>query len=97
MSLVETKDAEPGTDVAIPKTSFGAELARRKPQFHAALPAQMSPDKFMRVVLTAVQTNPDLQRADPRSFWNACMRAAQDGLLPDGREGALVPFAGHVT
>jgi recombination protein RecT len=27
-----------------------------------------------------------------QSFFNACMRCAQDGLLPDGREAAIVPF-----
>ena len=44
------------------------------------------------MVLTAVQTNPDLLNVDRRSLWNACMRAAQDGLLPDGRLGALVVY-----
>src|SRR4030095_5978581 len=27
-----------------------------------------------------------------QSLWNACLKAASDGLLPDGREGAIVPF-----
>jgi recombination protein RecT len=40
-------------------------------------------------VLSAVQQNPDLLEADQRSLWNACMRAANDGLLPDGREGTI--------
>lgn len=36
--------------------------------------------------------NQALLRADRRSLFNACSKAASDGLLPDGREGALVIF-----
>lgn len=59
-------------------------------QFRAALPAHISVDRFKRVVMTAVQQNPELLECDRRSLWNAAIRAAQDGLLPDGREGAMV-------
>ena len=68
-----------------------AQLKKRESQFAAALPAHMPVERFMRVVLTAAQNNPDLVRADRPSFFNACMKAAQDGLLPDGREGACRP------
>ena len=61
-------------------------------QFGAVLPKHIPVERFGRVVLTAVQTNPDLLNVDRRSLWNACMRAAQDGLLPDGRLGALVVY-----
>lgn len=43
-------------------------------------------------MVTAVNLNPDLLRADRRSLFNACAKAASDGLLPDGRDGALVIF-----
>lgn len=42
--------------------------------------------------MTAVNLNPDLLRADRRSLLNAACKAASDGLLPDGREGAFVIF-----
>jgi recombination protein RecT len=61
-------------------------------QFAAVLPKHITAERFGRVVLTAVQTAPELLNVDRRSLWNACMRAAQDGLLPDGRLGALVIF-----
>ncbi len=61
-------------------------------EFRAALPQHIPVDRFKRVVLTAINQNPDLQAADRKSLFGACMRAAQDGLLPDGREGALVLF-----
>ena len=61
-------------------------------QFAAVLPKHIPVERFGRVVLTAVQTNPDLLGVERRSLWNAAMRAAQDGLLPDGRLGAFVVY-----
>ena len=54
-------------------------------QFAAVLPRHIPVERFGRVVLTAVQTNPVLSNVERRSLWNACMKAAQDGLMPDGR------------
>jgi recombination protein RecT len=61
-------------------------------QFKAALPAHIPVERFQRVIMTAVQNNTDLLKCERRSLWNAAMKAAQDGLLPDGREGAIVPY-----
>lgn len=61
-------------------------------QFRMALPAHIPVERFQRIALTAITNNPDLMRADRRSLFNSCVRAAQDGLLPDGREAALVLF-----
>lgn len=70
------------------------QLTQMGPQFQMALPKHMPLERFERVVLTACQNNPDLMfKVTRQSFFNACMRAAQDGLLPDGREGAIVPMA----
>lgn len=63
-----------------------------RPQFAVALPKHISPDRFERVIMTALNLTPDLVSADKRSLFNACSKAAQDGLMPDGREGALVIF-----
>ena len=62
------------------------------PQFKAALPPQVNAEKFVRVVLTAVQQSPALMQCDRKSLYGAAMKAAQDGLLPDGREAAIVKF-----
>lgn len=64
------------------------------PQFKAALPAHVPVEKFTRVALTALQNNPDLATADRNSLFGAFVRLAQDGLLPDGREAAVVMFSG---
>lgn len=66
-------------------------------QFQAALPAHIPVERFARVVMTAIQNNGDLLACSRRSLFNAAMKAAQDGLLPDGREGAMVPYKGEVT
>ena len=70
-------------------------IEKMAPQFKAALPAHVSVDKFVRVTLTAVQTNPQLLEADRRTLFAAATKAAQMGLLPDGREGAIVTFKGQ--
>lgn len=70
------------------------QLNKMEGEFSHALPAHIPVARFMRVVMTAVQNNPDLLRTDRRSLFNAAMRAAQDGLLPDGRDGAIVPYKG---
>lgn len=54
-----------------------------------ALPKDIDPDRFIRTVITSVQMNPKLVEADRRSLFGACIRAAQDGLMPDGREAVL--------
>lgn len=73
-------------------SSFEVELQSYEPQFAAALPSHIPPEKFRRTVITALNAQPDLANADRRSLFTACVRAAQDGLFPDGREAALVIF-----
>jgi recombination protein RecT len=73
-------------------SSFELELQSYEPQFAAALPGHISVEKFRRTVVTALNAQPDLAKADRRSLFTACVRAAQDGLFPDGREAALVIF-----
>lgn len=72
-----------------------------KPEFRerlaAALPPGVNVDRFQRVVLTAIQQNPDIANGDRQSLYNAAIRAAADGLLPDGREGAFVVMGGKPT
>ncbi|PYJ10765.1 MAG: hypothetical protein DMF06_05010 [Verrucomicrobia bacterium] len=69
-----------------------ADLELRAEEFKMVLPSHINPAKFQRTALTAAQANTALQSCDRRSFITACMKAAQDGLLPDGREAAIVPF-----
>ena len=72
------------------------QLNKMGGEFRMALPPHISVDKFTRVAMTAIQGNADLLGAERRSLFGACVKAAQDGLLPDGREAALVIFKGKV-
>ena len=83
-----------GQDARVPAiiTQFRTDLSRMESQFKMALPAHIPVDRFVRVIMTAVQNTPKLLACDRQSFFNAAMKAASDGLLPDGREGAIVPF-----
>jgi recombination protein RecT len=80
---------------ATPPT-LAQELDQRTEQFAAVLPSHISVDRFKSVVVTAVNNNQKLLSADRRSFFNACVKAAQDGLLPDNREGALIIYTSNV-
>lgn len=72
------------------------ELYQRK--FKDTLPPDVNVDRFTAVVLRAVQEDPSLLAAstDKTSLFLACQKAAQDGLLPDRREGALVMYGNKV-
>lgn len=68
------------------------QLAKMGPEIAKALPSHIKPEKFQRVVMTVVQQTPDLLGADRQSLLASCMKCAADGLVPDGRDAALVIF-----
>lgn len=69
--------------------NFESGMTERRQDFQALLPPGISIDRFIACATTAVQQNPDLLFADKRSLFGAIKKAAQDGLLPDGREGVI--------
>jgi recombination protein RecT len=88
-----TKDNAPiATRTVTPIDAFRNTVSKMGSEFKAALPPQIPVERFVRTTITAAQMNPALLEADRRTLLAACMRAAQDGLLPDGREAALVIF-----
>jgi recombination protein RecT len=68
------------------EVKFRPEIAKMMPP---GLDDEKGLDRFIRTVITAVQRNEDLLYADRKSLMFSCMRAAQDGLLPDGKESVL--------
>ncbi len=69
---------------------FGSASFKR--QVAAALPAHISADSMMRIALTEVRMNPDLQKCTVPSFMGALLKAAQAGLRPGMfGEGFLIP------
>lgn len=80
-------------DDSNPYRGLERSLSTRVAGLKDALPKHIDPAKFQRTVMTAAQSNPDLLAADRASLITACMKCAQDGLLPDGREAALVIYS----
>lgn len=75
-----------------PMQELRQTLERRKKDFEDVLPPQIPVERFIRTTITAIQLNPDLLAAERTSLLASTMKAAQDGLLCDGREAALVIY-----
>lgn len=86
------RDNLPAQQQKHPLVAFKSYMDERMASLVQALPPHISPNAFTSVVLTALQRKPDLLKCTRQSLWNACILAAQDGLLPDGREGAIAPY-----
>lgn len=61
-------------------------------QIQRALPEGVSLARFDTALATAMLTLPDLQKCDRTSLFLALVKCAQRGLLPDGKQAAIVPF-----
>lgn len=87
----------------MPETKITAQdeicqtLAKREADFKMALPPQIPSAKFIRVAQTAIRQNPGLATLDRASLFAAFHKCAADGLIPDGREAAIVPFGQTAT
>jgi recombination protein RecT len=79
-----------------PLVTLREHFDARAGELKNALPVHIPPERFIRIVMTAVQLNADLLAADRQSLWNASLKCASDGLIPDNREAALVVFGGKV-
>lgn len=53
------------------------------PEIKRALPATITPERFARLMTTALGANPLLQQCTPASFVGAMLQAAQVGLEPN--------------
>jgi recombination protein RecT len=69
-----------------------AEVDKQELKYSNMLPGNVPWSRFRNAFLTAVQSNPRLLDADRLSLFLALQKAANDGLLPDGREGAIVIY-----
>lgn len=63
-----------------------------KQGIYSLLPSHITPESFTRAAAIAMVKNPDLVQADMNSVIMALSDSAKDGLVPDGREAALVIF-----
>lgn len=85
-----SSEVEQGNAPQSPVVRAFAALEQMMPAFADVLPSDVDPAAFVRVVKVAIRSNPALAEVDDRiSLFNACTKAAQDGLMPDGTEGVL--------
>lgn len=94
ISVPQTQQTKPAT--IRPIDEVRGILTKLESEFAKVLPEHISTERFTRVVITALQNSPNLLSLDRTSLFGACMLAAYDGLLPDGKEAALVPFKGRI-
>lgn len=69
----------------------------RRDEIGKVLPKGVTIDTFTRVLANAVLKDPNIERLDPRLVFLEVSKAAQDGLVLDGRESALVSYGGRVS
>ena len=75
--------------------SWKGRLAAGLPQIKTSLPSHIKPEKFEQVARAAIGNAPMLRecmQSNPNAVLIALSRCAADGLLPDGKLAALVPF-----
>jgi phage RecT family recombinase len=76
---------------------FEGELKQREEEFASMLPPNVDRNRFIASAIAAVKATPELLLSTKRSLFSALTKSAQDGLLPDGREGIIVVFNTNVA
>ena len=69
------------------------------PEIKKALPSVITPERFTRIALSALNNTPQLQQCTPMSFLAALLNAAQLGLEPNTPLGQayLIPYRNKGT
>lgn len=68
-----------------------------KEQVALALPKHMTPERFSRIALTALQRTPKLQDCTQASLFKCLLDLSAAGLEPDGRRAYLIPYGTECT
>lgn len=79
------------------KKTMIAYVKSMEGEIKKALPSVITPERFTRMVLSAMSVNPKLADCSPKSFLGAMMSAAQLGLEPNTPLGQayLIPYKNH--
>lgn len=74
-------------------------LEKHKGQIAAALPSHLTPDKMIRMAITAISKNPKLLECTQTSLFGSIIQLAQLGLAPDAvlGEAYLIPYGTEAT
>ena len=76
------------------RTSMQDLIRKMEPEIKKALPSVITPERFTRMVLSAISITPKLADCTPMSFLGAMMQAAQLGVEPNTPLGQayLIPY-----
>ena len=79
------------------KKTMQAYIKAMEPAIKKALPSVITPERFTRMVLSALSSMPKLAECSPQSFLAAMMTAAQLGVEPNTALGQayLLPYRNH--
>lgn len=79
------------------KKTMQAYIKAMEPAIKKALPSVITPERFTRMVLSALSSTPKLADCSPQSFLAAMMTAAQLGVEPNTALGQayLLPYRNH--
>lgn len=80
------------TNQAAPIVAFKRNLKDMVERGEFALPSTVSPEAFQNAAIIAFQGEGELHRCSPESVFKALRILAGAGLVPDGREAAIVRF-----
>lgn len=80
-----------------PIVQFKHDLSRLVEAKELALPSNVSAEAFRNAAIVAAQDNPQILQCSAETVFKSIRKLAAAGLVPDGREAALVPFKGSCT
>ncbi len=78
--------------MADPLAKIFEKIEEQGESLSTMLPKHIPVDKFLRTLKTAIRLDPNIAKADLTSLLGAAMKAAQDGLMIDGREAAITVY-----
>lgn len=94
-AIANARAAKPAA--AAPGATLKAYITRMQGEIAKALPSVITPERFTRIVTSAISATPQLAETTPQSFLGAMMTAAQLGLEPNTPLGQayLLPYKNH--
>lgn len=63
----------------------------------SSLPSHMTPERFIRVALTAMMKTPKLAQCSQASIFKVMLDLSSIGLEPDGRRAHIIPYGNIAT
>lgn len=98
-TTIQQMEAKQTAVAAKPKKTVQDLIKSMGPEIKKALPATITPERFTRIVLSALSVTPTLAECTPKSFLAAMMNAAQLGMEVNTPLGQcyLIPYRNHGT